>query len=68
MNVSRRTTPSKDPERQGANEVSRPRGLDDATRKRTGVLFDTMYLLLSFRKSSPPQNRQLIVYYYCLEY
>jgi hypothetical protein len=27
-------------------------------------LFDTMYLLISFRKSTPPQNRQLIVYYY----
>ena len=28
------------------------------------ILSDTMYLLISFRKSTPPQNRQLIVYFY----
>jgi len=28
------------------------------------VLFHRMYSLISFRKSTPPQNRQLIVYYY----
>jgi len=28
------------------------------------VLSHRMYLLISFRKSTPPQNRQLIVCYY----
>ena len=28
----------------------------------------TMQLLISFRKSTHPQNRQLVVYYYYLEY
>jgi len=27
-----------------------------------------MYLLIGFRKSTPPQNRQLIVYYYYSRY
>ena len=27
-----------------------------------------VYLRISFRKSTPPQNRQLIVYYYYLKY
>jgi len=33
-----------------------------------GSLSHKMYLLISFRKSTPPQNRQLIVYYYQLKY
>ena len=28
------------------------------------TLSDTIYLLIGFRKSTLPQNRQLIVYYY----
>ena len=28
------------------------------------ILSHRMYLLISLRKSTPPQNRQLIVYYY----
>ena len=28
------------------------------------ILSHRMYVLISFRKSTPPQNRQLIVYYY----
>ena len=32
------------------------------------LLSHKMYLLISFRKSTPPPNRQLIVYHYKLEY
>ena len=32
------------------------------------VLSHTTYLLISFRKSTSPQNRQLIIHYYRLEY
>jgi hypothetical protein len=32
------------------------------------ILSHEMYLLISFRKSTPAQNRQLIVYYYLLKY
>ena len=28
-----------------------------------GSLSHRMYLIISFRKSTPPQNRQLIIYY-----
>ena len=30
---------------------------------RTPTLSDTMYLLIILRKSTPPQDRELIVYY-----
>ena len=32
------------------------------------VLSHVMFMLISFRKSIPPQNLQLIVYHYVLEY
>jgi len=32
------------------------------------ILSHRMYLLISFRKSTPPPNRQLVVYYYELKY
>ena len=38
--------------------------LEERLRKARPISSHRMYLLISFRKSTPPQNRQPIVYYY----
>ena len=40
----------------------------DKMRRPVPTLSRRMYLLISFRKSTPPPNRQLIVYYHRLRY
>ena len=45
-------------EGEGGEEELRVRALACEVRTTT-LLFDTMYLLVGFRKSTPPQNRRL---------
>ena len=44
----------------GTRQPSLPRG---GVHQKVAGLSHRIYLLLSFRKSTPPQNRQLIIYY-----
>ena len=48
--------------------IRRAAGCDLVTAAAHAGLSDAMSLSISFRKSSPPQNRQVIVYYHLIEY
>ena len=48
----------------GSRVIKKRRRRPPTSRLRRGIISGTMYLSISLRKSTPPRNRQPIVYYY----